>query len=93
MPTAQDISKDPMPLLEARNPRVSFGDVKALDDMSFEVQPGEAVGLLGQNGSGKTTLINVLTGMLMPQSGSVVFGGENMRLSELLSTASERVAA
>lgn len=65
-------------MLKAGDIRVSFGGVTALDGMNFEVFRGEAVGLLGQNGSGKTTLINVLTGMLMPQSGSVVFRDQDM---------------
>lgn len=60
-------------LLEARELRLAFGGVRALDGMSFEVHEGAAVGLLGQNGSGKTTLVNVLTGQLQPQSGSVRF--------------------
>lgn len=65
-------------LLEARDLRMAFGGVQALDGMSFEVAPGAAVGLLGQNGSGKTTLVNVLTGQLRPQGGSVRFKGEDM---------------
>lgn len=68
----------PLPLLDAAGLCVSFGGVKALDEMSFQVHRGKAVGLLGQNGSGKTTLINVLTGLLMPQSGSVFFREESM---------------
>lgn len=66
------------PLLEARELRLAFGGVRALDGMSFEVLEGGAVGLLGQNGSGKTTLVNVLTGQLQPQSGSVSFKGSPM---------------
>src|SRR5688500_772699 len=65
-------------LLDARNLRLAFGGVQGLDDMSFEVAEGAAVGLLGQNGSGKTTLVNVLTGQLRPSSGSVSFKGAPM---------------
>jgi ABC-type branched-subunit amino acid transport system ATPase component len=65
-------------MLEARDLRLAFGGVQALDGMSFEVAEGAAVGLLGQNGSGKTTLVNVLTGQLRPQSGSVKFRGNDM---------------
>lgn len=65
-------------LLEARDVRMAFGGVQALDGMSFQVAPGAAVGLLGQNGSGKTTLVNVLTGQLRPQAGSVSYKGEDM---------------
>ncbi|MGE3149334.1 MAG: ATP-binding cassette domain-containing protein, partial [Pseudorhodoplanes sp.] len=65
-------------LLEARDLRLSFGGVRALDGMDFEVGHGQAVGLLGQNGSGKTTLVNVLTGQMRPQSGTVSFRGQSM---------------
>jgi branched-chain amino acid transport system permease protein len=65
-------------MLEARDLRLAFGGVQALDGMSFEVPKGAAVGLLGQNGSGKTTLVNVLTGHLRPQSGAVRFEGNDM---------------
>lgn len=78
MLSASDTSQIAPVLLEAAELRVSFGGVKALDGMDFEVRRGEAVGLLGQNGSGKTTLINVLTGLLIPQSGSVAFCKQNM---------------
>ena len=64
--------------MEAAELRVSFGGVKALDRMDFEVHRGEAIGLLGQNGSGKTTLINVLTGLLVPESGFVTFCDQSM---------------
>lgn len=57
---------------------MAFGGVQALDGMSFEVAEGAAVGLLGQNGSGKTTLVNVLTGQLRPQAGTVRFRGADM---------------
>lgn len=65
-------------LLDARDLKLAFGGVQALDGMSFEVPQGAAVGLLGQNGSGKTTLVNVLTGQLQPQSGGVRFKGRDM---------------
>ena len=48
-----------------------FGAVKALRGISFEVQPGEFVGLIGHNGAGKTTALRVLTGQLPPTSGTV----------------------
>lgn len=65
-------------MLEARDLRLAFGGVQALDGMGFDVAEGAAVGLLGQNGSGKTTLVNVLTGQLRPQSGAVKFRGTDM---------------
>jgi ABC-2 type transport system ATP-binding protein len=53
----------------------SYGDVKALQGVSFEVAPGEIVGLLGPNGAGKTTIIKTLTGFLQPDSGTVSVDG------------------
>jgi len=49
----------------------AYGEVKAINDVSFSIQKGEIVGLLGPNGAGKTTLIKILTGYLQPDSGAV----------------------
>lgn len=54
----------------------SFGGVAALTDVSLEVRPGEVHALLGENGAGKSTLMNVATGTIRPDSGSMVFRGE-----------------
>lgn len=52
-----------------------FGGLVAVDDVAFEVQPGEIMGLLGPNGSGKTTVMNLLSGALAPDAGTVLFEG------------------
>lgn len=52
-----------------------FGGLVAVDDVAFEVQPGEIMGLLGPNGSGKTTVMNLLSGALLPDAGTVLFDG------------------
>ncbi len=54
----------------------SFGDVRAVDDLSFELEAGEVFGLLGPNGAGKTTAINMAVGLLEPDEGVVRFAGE-----------------
>jgi len=56
----------------------SFGGLKAVNDVSFEVEQGEILGLIGPNGSGKTTTMNLLTGFLKPNSGTIIFKGENV---------------
>jgi ABC-type polysaccharide/polyol phosphate transport system ATPase subunit len=58
-------------------------DVWALRDVSFHVQPGSAVGLVGRNGSGKTTLLRLLSGIIKPTSGQVAVGGRVGSLLEL----------
>jgi ABC-2 type transport system ATP-binding protein len=51
-----------------------YGDFTAVDDVSFEIQPGEVVGLLGHNGAGKTTIMKMMTGFLEPTSGTIRMG-------------------
>ena len=55
-----------------------FGGLHALDGVSFEVERGSVVGLIGPNGSGKTTLMNVISGVYKPTHGSVRFGGKRI---------------
>ena len=51
-----------------------FGGVMAVQDVSFDIQPGEILGLIGPNGAGKTTLVNMITGVAAPTRGSIVLG-------------------
>jgi len=55
-----------------------FGGLTALDHVSFEIEAGELVGLIGPNGSGKTTFLNVLSGFYRPEQGSVSFEGRSI---------------
>lgn len=57
---------------------VRFGAVVAVDDVSFEVRPGEVVGLIGPNGAGKTTIIDAVTGFVSPSAGSVALGDHRL---------------
>lgn len=64
------------PLYEVRNISKSYGAVKALEDVSMALYPGEVVGLVGDNGAGKSTLIKCLSGVHQPTSGQIILDGE-----------------
>jgi branched-chain amino acid transport system ATP-binding protein len=64
------------PLLSARGLRLAFGGVKAADGIDLDVMPGEFLAIIGPNGAGKTTFINMSTGYLRPQAGSIAFDGQ-----------------
>jgi ABC-2 type transport system ATP-binding protein len=63
------------PILAVSHLCKRYGTVHAVDDLSFEVCPGEILGLLGPNGAGKTTTINMVLGVLEPTSGSIAIDG------------------
>ena len=65
-------------LLVAHGITKQFGGIVALEDVSIDVAPGEAVGLIGPNGAGKTTLFNCLSGMEDPDDGTIVFDGRRI---------------
>ena len=67
-----------MAILTVNNIRQSFGEEVILQEVTFELQKGERVGLVGVNGSGKTTLFKVLTGEYSPDTGSVTFGKDTV---------------
>ncbi len=67
-----------MSLLMMRGLYKHFGGVTAVNDVSFAVEEGEILGLIGPNGSGKTTVLNMLSGFLQPDAGEVVFAEENV---------------
>jgi branched-chain amino acid transport system ATP-binding protein len=66
------------PLLQVRDLTKSFGGVRAVDDVSFDLQRGELLALLGPNGAGKSTCFNMLNGQLRPDSGEVLLDGEDI---------------
>jgi branched-chain amino acid transport system ATP-binding protein len=65
-------------LLEVDHVHKAFGGLVAVRDVSFRIEPGEVVGLIGPNGSGKTTLINLMSGMLAADNGAMRLSGEDM---------------
>jgi len=69
------MSPEPQPLLTVKGLVKRFGGFRALDELNFDLKPGEILGLVGPNGSGKTTCINVISGLYRPEAGEVHFGG------------------
>ena len=67
-----------MNILEIKNINKSFDDKKIIDDVSFEIQSGKIVGLLGKNGSGKTTIIKMINDLLTIDSGEILVNGEKI---------------
>jgi branched-chain amino acid transport system ATP-binding protein len=67
-----------MALLTVKGLTKFFGGLKAVHDLSFEVQPGEILGLIGPNGAGKTTAFNLIAGFIHPTKGQILLDGENI---------------
>ncbi len=67
-----------MPLLEVHDLHTSYGAIKALRGISFQVEQGQVVSLIGANGAGKSTTLNTLSGLLKPTRGQVTFDGRNI---------------
>lgn len=65
-------------MIEVKNLRKNYGDVKAVDGISFHINRGEIYGFLGPNGAGKTTTINILIGLAKISSGSIWYNGEDL---------------
>jgi ABC-type branched-subunit amino acid transport system ATPase component len=66
------------PLLQVQNLSKSFGGVQALSQVNFELAQGELLGVIGPNGSGKTTLVNLITGFVKSNSGTVSFRSQDI---------------
>ncbi|TIN14487.1 MAG: sugar ABC transporter ATP-binding protein, partial [Mesorhizobium sp.] len=66
----------PTPLIDMRNISIAFGGIRAVDDASIDLFPGEVVALLGHNGAGKSTLIKILSGVVKPTSGEILIRGQ-----------------
>jgi len=75
---AADISSDIGNIIDVKNLEHSFGDVKAVDNISFTVRKGEIFSFLGPNGAGKSTVINILTTLLKLQNGTAKVAGHNV---------------
>ena len=66
------------PILSVKGISIQFGALKAVQDVSFEAQPGKITAVIGPNGAGKSSLFNLISGAIRPSSGSVRFDGEDV---------------
>ena len=65
-------------ILEIKNLSVNFGGIKAVNDISLSVEKGKIITLIGANGAGKSTILKSVSGTIKPQSGEIIFEGENI---------------
>lgn len=77
-PTAASVDENQAPVLETRDLSVAFGGIRAVDDVSLVVRPGEVAGIIGPNGAGKTTLFDLISGYTRPDRGVVSLVGEDV---------------
>ena len=68
--------KSQKPLIELKKLSISFGKRKILDDVSFTINEGQILGLLGPNGVGKSTIFNLITGLVKPDYGTITINSE-----------------
>lgn len=67
-----------MAMLEVKDLQVYYGMIQAIKGISFEVNQGEVIALIGANGAGKTTILHTVTGLIAPKAGSIVFEGKDI---------------
>ena len=73
-------------MLEVKDLVVAYGKIEAVKSISFSVEEGQVVTLIGTNGAGKTTTLRTVSGLLKPVSGSIMFQGKPISVRELLET-------
>ena len=79
--TAPTTAPSGTPLIDMRNISIAFGGIRAVDDASIDLFPGEVVALLGHNGAGKSTLIKILSGAYKRDAGHIFVNGEEASIS------------
>lgn len=79
-------------LLSVKNVSLSFGGVKAITDISFDIMKGEVRAIIGPNGAGKTSMLNVINGFYHPQEGTISFHGKERRRMKPYQAAASGIA-
>ena len=79
-------------LLSVEGVSLSFGGVKAISDVSFDIAPGEIRAIIGPNGAGKTSMLNVINGFYTPQVGRITFAGQTRRRMRPHEAAAQGIA-
>lgn len=79
--TSDSEANQKVPALQLRNINKTFGAVRALTEVDFEVYSGEVVGLVGDNGAGKSTLIKTMSGAYIPDEGDILINGEKVSIT------------
>ena len=69
--------KENKPLIKLEKISLSFGKRQILENINFDINKGEILGMLGPNGVGKSTIFNLITGLIKPDYGSIIINGEN----------------
>ncbi len=67
-----------MAMLEIKDLEVCYGAIRAIKGVSFEVNQGEVIALIGANGAGKTTILHTITGLIPAEKGSILFDGKEL---------------
>ena len=81
------------PVIQVQHVSKAFGGVRALQDVQFEIFPGEVHAILGENGAGKSTLIKIMTGVHQPDTGQLFFDGQPVRFSSTREAQEHGIAA
>lgn len=77
------------PILKVEHLAISFGSNQVLKDINFELAPNEILGIIGPNGAGKTVMLNIITGILKPTGGKVIFKGKDITDMKITQRARE----
>src|SRR5207253_7230706 len=90
-PSESDIAAGEI-LLSVENVSLSFGGVKAVRDVSFDIKKGEVRAIIGPNGAGKTSMLNVINGFYHPQAGRITYKGATRRRMRPHQAAAQGIA-